>query len=111
MNEKLINLTPHEITILDTEGKIIRVIPPTSPAARVTSREEKRLPIDGVPFVETIFGKVENLPDEEPGVFLIVSQIVIAACPGRNDLIRPDTGPTCLRDAAGKIVGVRQLTY
>jgi len=106
----LINLTPHTVKICDENGSIIRDIPPTPPAARVGSTLVEREPIDGIPFSETIFGEVENLPAPQAGVFYIVSQVVIAACPGRIDLIRPDTGPDCLRDEAGRIVAVRRLT-
>jgi len=106
----LINLTPHIVKICDENGSIIREIPPTPPAARVGSTLVEREPIDGIPFSETIFGEVENLPAPQDGIFYIVSQIVIAACPGRTDLVRPDTGADCLRDGTVHIVAVRRLT-
>lgn len=106
----LINLTPHDIHIADADGNIVRVIPPTSPAARVASTAVLREPIDDVPFVETVFGAIQNLPDLQPDTYYIVSQIVIAAAEGRTDLVRPDTGPSALRDAEGRIVAVRALT-
>jgi len=108
---KLVNLTPHAINIADAEGNIIRTIPPTSPPARATSRPVAKGEIDGIPFVETLFGEVENLPDPQPDTYLIVSLVVIAAAaPERDDLVRPDTGPTCVRDGEGKIIAVRALT-
>ena len=43
-------------------------------------------------------------------IFYIVSSFVISARPERRDLVRPDTGPTCVRDGDGKIIAVRALT-
>jgi hypothetical protein len=99
----------------------------------VSSRLVEGEPIDGIPFGFTVFGEVENLPEPRfvdippaiantnfrdieqgtvtvPEVYYIVSQIVIAACPERADLVRPDTGPDAIRDADGRIVAVRRLT-
>lgn len=106
----LINKTPHAVNIADEQGNIIRTIPPTLPAARVGSKAVQGVPLDGVPFVETIFGELENVPEPDGDTIYIVSQIVIAACPDRLDLVRPDSGPTCLRDDKGQIVSVRALT-
>ena len=107
---KLVNLTPHTVSIASESGEIVRKIEPTLPSARVNSTAVKGAPIDGVLFVETVFGQVENLPEPKEDTIYIVSQIVIAALPARRDLVRPDTGPTCVRDAEGKIVAVRALT-
>lgn len=106
----LINKTPHSIHIADEDGNIVREIPPTPPACRVASSAKPGTPIDGVPFVETVFGEIENLPAPEDGVWYIVSQIVIAASNGRPDLVRPDSGPTAMRDADGKMIACRALT-
>lgn len=106
----LINKTPHAIHIADESGSIIREIPPTPPACRVASKAVNRDPIDGVSIVDTVFGEIENLPAPEDGVWYIVSQIVIAASNGRPDLLRPDSGPTAIRDADGKMVACRALT-
>jgi len=113
---KLINKTPHAIHIADMDGRIVRTIEPTLPAARVSVTSEEHLPLDGVPFRETIFREMENLPPEDEGaneeemIFYIVSSFVISARPERRDLVRPDTGPTCVRDGDGKIIAVRALT-
>lgn len=106
----LVNLTPHAVHIADESGAIIRVIPPTAPAARVASESVASDPADGVPVFRTVFGAVEHLPWPDGATIYIVSQFVMQACPGRVDLVRPDTGPTCVRDAEGKIVAVRALT-
>lgn len=119
----LVNLTPHVVQIADSDGNIIRAIEPTLPSARVASTAVDAGDLDGVPLVQTVFGEVENLPRADYAVapndvdtpsnfatYYIVSQIVISALPDRLDLVRPDTGPTCVRDASGKIVAVRALT-
>jgi len=107
---KVVNLTPHVINIADLVGNIVRSIEPAGQAARVTTSNVKGTPIDGIPFVETFFGQVENLPEPQKDTIYVVSQIVIAAVPERRDLVRPDTGPSCVRDAEGKIIAVRALT-
>jgi len=133
----LINKTPHAINIADADGQIVRVIEPTPPAARVSitaTTDQGDDTLDGVPFRETVFGAVENLPPQKlcsqchgsriargtngypyecdctDAVYYIVSAFVISALPRRTDLVRPDTGPTCVRDATGQIVAVRALT-
>lgn len=106
----LVNKTPHAICIANEAGEVVRTIEPELPAARVAVTQEKRGEIDGVPVSITRYGKVENLPEERPGVIYIVSQVVMQAADDRGDLIRPDTGPTAVRDAEGRIVAVRSLT-
>jgi hypothetical protein len=112
MKIDLINLTPHALNIYSEDGKeLLHVIPPSDTVARVGSTAHEREPINGIPFVETVFGEVEGLPESEYGVMYIVSAFVIQAAEDRRDLVRPDTGPEgVIRDAEGKILGVRRLT-
>lgn len=105
----LLNYTPHEINICNPEGTaIIRSIP-SSGSARVSSVNRPGDEIDGVPFAETVFGDVTGLPEPQDGVIYIVSDFVLRALPSRTDLVRPDTGPTCVRKD-GQIWAVRGLT-
>lgn len=106
----VVNKTPHTIHIADDAGNIIREIPPTPPSCRVASTAKPGPALDGVPFVETVFGEIENLPAPQEDVWYIVSQIVIAAANGRPDLVRPDSGPTAIRDKDGKMMACRALT-
>lgn len=107
---EIVNLTPHQINICDSVGNVIRTIQPTAPAARVSTCTRVVGDVDGIPVTETEFGQVENLPEPRDGVVCIVSIIVQQACPERNDLLRPDTGPqSAVRDASGNIIGVRAL--
>ena len=101
----IINLTPHAIVVGD------RTIPPSGVVARVASTARELPPIEGLPVVETAFGETTGLPPETLGTWLVVSQVVQTANPGRKDLLRPDTGPeSVIRDAEGKILGVKRLT-
>lgn len=107
---KIENRTPHAVCIADADANIIRVIQPTAPAARVSSTVVAGEPIDGVPFVETVFGSDVNLPEPDGETVYVVSQYVIQACANRTDLVRPDTGSTCVRDDQGRIIAVRAFT-
>jgi hypothetical protein len=105
---RLINLTPHEITIVREDNKI--VLPPSGTIARVatTRRVVTTIEVDGmtIPVHRVEFGQVENLPEPQPGTWYIVSAIVAQAAPGRDDLVIPDDA---VRDEQGRIVGARAL--
>jgi len=106
----LINLTPHDFVLFDSDGNKIRTIPPTFPTPRVTTRVLELDEIDGIPVNSTSFGDTVNLPKYEPGVFYIVSLLVQQANPERPDLYRPDTSPKfVVRDEKGNILGVKAL--
>ena len=92
MATKLINLCPHDITIVDEEGHIIIVLPhEEGRVARVATTETPRENTLGYPFpvVHREWGDVSGLPDPEPGVAFVVSAPVVSACPGRADLFSP----------------------
>jgi len=63
MNEKkLINLTPHPITVVGEDGEVKLVIPPSGKIARVKTEQTVIGEINGIPVVKTVFGDVEGLP-------------------------------------------------
>lgn len=106
----VLNYTPHTITICGDDGAVVREIP-SSGVARVTTTSVNLPSVDGIPVVATEYGSVEGLPEPQEGVALIVSMIVATALPNRSDLYRPDTGPAnVVRDADGRIIGVKALT-
>ena len=113
---RLINLTPHELTLVGEKEEIVGRIAPTGQVARVKTlvTEMGQVVVDGhtVPIVATIYGEVENLPDPQDGTMYIVSILVIQALGGqRSDVVAPDTGPqSVVRDAQGQIKGVRRFT-
>ena len=108
-----VNLTPHQIEIRAGFGGECRiVVPPTKPAARVSSTSAPLPVVEGVPVVTSPqWGEVEGLPAPETGVRYIVSAIVLARCAGRKDVFAPATGPGdgAIRDEKGQIVAVTKL--
>ena len=108
MTTKLINLCPHAINVLDDAGKPVLTVQPSGELARVSQTEEV-VAIPDLPCVVTrqTLGTVTGLHDVNPGVFLIVSRLVAAACPEGDDLLIP--GPL-VRDDAGNPIGCRGLS-
>lgn len=111
---RLINLTPHEVTIALPDGRMI-TIPPSGRVARVSTVQEIIGTVEtpdgyAIPVVETRFGEIDGLPEPEDGTIYIVSSLVAQAVAGRReDVMAPDTGPTALRDGDGRILAVRRL--
>lgn len=101
-----INLTPHAITILLSDGSTITLLP-SGTVARVTTEEVVVGETGGIPVVERRFGAVEGLPAE--GVACIVSAMVAGAVPGRAGVYAPDTGSAAVRNDKGHIVAVTRL--
>lgn len=110
---KLINLTPHTVTIVDGDNNVIASIP----SSGVARADQTDIPSGSIEFegasilvVKTEFGGVE-LPEPTEGVAYIVSNITVqvAKAVGRSveDLFFPSGVP--VRDANGQIIGVRAL--
>lgn len=55
-----------------------------------------------VPLVRRGFGAVTGLPSPQPGLMFIVSQVVLDACPDRDDLVTPYP---VTRDSHGRVTG------
>ena len=121
MEKKIINLTPHWVTlILKTEEKTFL---PEKESCRIktTTKETSSLSIPydknderfkfgswaDIPITETTFGKVENLPKEEEGIYYIVSSLVCQACTDRQDLLIPNES---VRDEIGRICGCKSFS-
>lgn len=102
----IINCTPHAVTVVDAEGKILRIIESNGSPIRLASSTVPAGEFDGVPLTRTEFGEPVNLPDPQEGAVYIVSQIVKNAIPGRSDLVVP---AEVLRDDKGQIIGCRSL--
>ena len=88
----LVNLCPHDVTIVDGDGNVIVVLPhEEGKLARVATTE---IPAENTlgysfPVVHREWGQVTGLPDPQPGVAFIVSAAVVSACPGRKDIYSP----------------------
>ena len=104
------NLCPHDIVVFFRQKtKIIK----SEGLARVVVSETPNgtIQVDGspIPLVRVEFGEIEGLPDAEQGTVFIVSSIVKEAAKERNDLVAPDTGKSCIRNAAGQILGITRF--
>lgn len=111
---ELVNLTPHEVMIVDDDGNVKVTITPSGVVARARQTDEivGEVMVDGqaVTLVESVFGEVEDLPEPTEGVAYIVSFITVSAARAHGrptgDLLTT-SGP--VRDAEGRIIGCRQL--
>ena len=114
---KIVNLTPHAITIILPDGQKLE-IPPSGTVARVSvkAKEVGKLEYAGmeVPIVKLEYGDVVGLPEPQEGTIYLVSTLVLMALKDkgikRNDVFSPDTSPeSAIRDSQGRIIGVRRL--
>lgn len=103
---RVVNCTPHPITIVAGNGVILRAIPPSGEVARLSVSTEPAGVVLGIPVTRTVFGEPVGLPEPEIGTCYIVSQLVKNALPERDDLVVP---AEVVRDAAGNVVGCRSL--
>lgn len=105
MSKKILNYTPHEINIVDDEGKIIIAIP-SSGVARVSSNETIVSEELGFPETATFFGDVEGLPPYDEDTIVIVSRLVMNLSPSRDDLRVPGLQ---VRNDQGQVIGCKSL--
>jgi hypothetical protein len=113
---KLINLTPHPVTLMIGICNSASITLNSDGVARCTQTTNivdtlnipcvfKNVGID-ISITETSFGDVEGLPESTDGTYYIVSRLVRQALPDRNDLLVPNE---IIRDAAGNIIGCGSL--
>jgi hypothetical protein len=79
------NLTPHSVA----DAISGQTFPPSGTVARVAATFSPAGEAGGVQMFRRSFGAVEGLPDKRQGVLLIVSALVAAATPDRDDLVSP----------------------
>lgn len=103
---KIINLTPHKVTIVNAEGASIMEIPVSGIIARVTCETVQVGEIEGIPVTETSYSEVTGLPDPSKEIIYIVSSLVAQRCSNRNDVFIPNES---VRDAEGRIIGCKSL--
>ncbi|HEY9474563.1 MAG TPA: hypothetical protein VIS06_12030 [Mycobacteriales bacterium] len=111
---KIVNLTPHPFTLifrLQTGDEPMFTVPPEPVSARCAEKQTQlgEVAMDGivVPVYATEYGEVSGLPDPRDGVIYLVSQMVVAALPGRRDLYFP---AKVVRDDSGRIIGAEGIT-
>ncbi len=96
-----INLTPHEIKLV--QGDKVTVYPPSGKIARVSQTRKDT----NYPFIKAVkFGEVQDLPEFQEGVFLLVSSMVREAQKDRPDLLSPGE---LIRDDKGAVVGCKNF--
>lgn len=103
--EKIINMTPHAVRVLDDNNTVIATLV-SEGIARVSSETRTVATLNGIPVTETIFGEVTGLPPETEGVYLIVSRMVASAAKGRSDLLVPGLQ---VRNESGQVIGCKSL--
>ena len=106
------NYTPHEINVQLTGGDLIGF--PSLGIARVTEEQQLLGTHGNFQIRKTTYGSIVGLPEPKCGIKYIVSMVVLNANAKtenpRTDLVGPDTGKSCIRDATGKIVAVTGFT-
>lgn len=106
------NRTPHELRIYNMDKTEVVAVVPSSGTVRVSETLDVVSDYkDEVPLVEIIRdpNKLEGLPHQVPGRYIIVSDLVYqAAMPlRRTDILRP--GPA-VRDSEGRIIGYQGVS-
>ena len=99
------NLTPHIVNIF-VDGVEKLTLPPSGIVPRCSQSEEQWGTVDGIPVSRQAFGEVVDLPAPQPGVYLVVSRLVAAACPNRDDLLCPGS---MVRGHNGQPIGCNGL--
>lgn len=104
---EFINLTPHNISIVDPLTKEIkREFKASGELARVTTSTEVVDNIDGIEITVTRFSEVYGLPEPEDGKIYLVSLAVAQRVTGRKDVLVPNGS---VRDNEGRIIGCTSL--
>lgn len=97
---KIVNLTPHTITLCGREI-------PSAGVARCQTSVEQVGEIDGIRINRRTFGDVSGLPEPQADTVYIVSAIVAqAVSDSRNDVYIVDE---TVRDEQGRIIGCNAL--
>ena len=100
----IVNMTPHAINLHTADGVLQLAPSGVIPRAEQISTEVGQQ--DGVALKATSFGEVTGLPEQKPGVLLIVSGLIRTALPERGDLASP---VDLVRDEDGRVVGAKAL--
>jgi hypothetical protein len=115
----IVNMTPHEVTLVGEDGGVLLRIPPSGQVARV--REEVTVagtvtvcpggpltPGVEVPLVRRTWGPIEGLPEPQFRTVFITSSLVAQAAwaMGRRDVAAPGE---LVRDPEGRVVGCKNL--
>lgn len=103
---RVVNLTPHEVRVVDEEARVIRSWPSAPCPARVEAARVPLSELDGIPLMAERRTRAANLPEPEEGVWFIVSSVVGSAHPERDDLLVPSD---LVRDGRGVVTACRSF--
>lgn len=105
----IINLTPHEISIINEEGNVIKIFE-SAGVARAAQNDVQIGMLEGIPIIETTFGEPVDLPEYSQGTYYIVSALTAkaASLSGRSTRDLLLTGKT-VRNSDGQIIGCQAL--
>jgi len=106
MDVNILNLTPHTVQIHRESGELAAKIAPQGEVARVDITRIHTGFIEDIPIFATKYGKTE-LPSRSPDTIYIVSGLVRAAVPDREDVFSPGE---LIRDEGGRVKGCIGLT-
>ena len=98
----IINLTPHTINVYDENHNHVIDIQASGTVARVDAIKKVVGNVNNIPLFETAYGEIVNLPEPSSNTMYIVSGLVKASCPERDDLLQPGE---LLRDDEGRPIG------
>lgn len=96
----IINLTPHEINIIDLEPI------PSSGSVRVTESSHIVDTVNGIDIIVKKYGIVEGIPDPVEDVMFVVSAMVAQQLTHRDDILM--IGDT-IRNEKGQIIGAKNF--
>jgi len=107
---KFINMTPHTINVVNSDGEAVANFAPSGEIARLTVTREKVGEFEGVEVFTSKFGEPSPLPAEKDGVAYIVSALYAnglrAHGDKRTDIYVPGEAK---RNEAGQVVGCNGL--
>ena len=107
-NIKLVNCTPHDVSLITEKGNI--TFPRSGIIPRLTEQQNKINSINSngieIDIMEKSFNEVEGLPEPQENTIYIVSALVAGAAKDRDDLVIPND---TVRDDQGRIVGCKNL--
>lgn len=103
------NYTPHPITVYAADKTAVLFTLPSMGVARVLEHRIRADTAMGVLVESAQSIGVVGLPDQAPGISLVVSRAVLFEVPERADLLSPDTGQGAVRDPRGRIVGTTRF--
>lgn len=103
---RIVNCTPHAITILSPSLEVLYNIP-SACSARVAEAKKEEEPIGDIPVTSIEYGDVTGMPELDGDEIVVVSRVTAMALRGSGATVFFPYGEE--RDDAGRIVGVHGL--